>query len=1126
MKKILLTLLLLGLYGTTTAQDLPPSPTAMVLPDITKPSVDAQAITKFGDIPISEYTGMVNAAIPVYTLKSGKLSLPVSLDYNAVGVKVSQPATWTGINWVLSAGGVITRTVHDKGDESDNLDGRITADTIVPAGLLNGSMYTAWLNTVLAKRRKLYDIKPDVFTFNLPGYSGSFFLDKQFVPRLVKADSNLKIEIIGPASDLKTRLRQSREFCITTPDGIKYYFGGDNATETSFLGNRIDNPYVPTAYYLTKIQHPINGIITLEYVSDSVNRTIRLETNESITVKTWQRPSENRDCITPPYSELSHDINTSYNIIANGKTLSKIIGNQGATEIVFNSTAGSAQNYRKVLNSIVIKENNTILNTIDLTYYFPQTQTTSDRFFLTKVEFNKNKNYGGGRKYEQYELEYYEPNLLPNRDSQAKDVLGYYNGKWGNTTALPQNTDLYFHNYYPNLANRSSDFYSAVKGALKKIIFPTKGYTEFEYEMVKSKELDYDGAGIQMNIWRNNPGRNPVNKTSTTASLIGDPIQYPDGTFGFQGLYMDQTIKGIAKVLSNSQMGHTDVIILKITDITDNTVQQFTFRMPDGNQEIGSGRYDFNEEFSFNVKKDHQYSLQLYNNYQFSTTQFDAEVYFVYVKGMKLVDDGPLRVKRVTDYTAESQNAFIKRYYYTGLADIAKSPVELAGFKKNYSYTTDWQLMQCCSGSNGPVGDGEGESLEHKNKYEINFKTLSSQSQIPLFQLEGKYEEVVVSYGGDSFELGGKYKRFHNAPLAINEDIHLVGGTVFQSERSSYLGNAEDIYHGTLMEEADLIKRGNSLNMVRQQTYKYQYEDMASITGIIGGYAYYECLFPSSGADNLDLAKYTLIARKKQLIQKKTVDFVGPSLNTAITTIEDYRYFSLIGLPTSVISSTSEEGIVNYVNYVYADQPHLIPNTTPTQQAAMGKLLELNMVSEPMMVKTFKGPGDGLPTAQGTKVTLFKSWNNNPNRILPEMVRISKGAGALEDRILIEKYDAFGNMAQVRQKDGAATYYQYNGRNQLLLKIENYTPVDSNDTANPIPLPELTPGAPCGLNQSYPGAIVTMFYYDAVTKLLTRTVDTNCRNTYYEYDSLLRLKRIKDHDGNIIEEYDTNYRTN
>lgn len=1125
MKKILFTLLLLGLYGIAMAQEaFPESPTAIVVPQITNPSVDAHAITKFGDIPINEYTGMVSAGIPLYTLKSGQLSLPISLNYNAVGVKVSQPATWTGINWVLNAGGVITRTVHDKGDEADNPDGRMTADTIIPAGLLNGSAYAAWLNLTFAKRRKLVDIKPDVFYFNFPGYSGSFFLDKQFIPRLVKADSNLKIEIVGTDSNLRTRLRQSNEFCITTADGVKYFFGGENATETSFLGNRIDNPYVPTAYYLTKIQHPINGSITLEYLSDSVNRNIRLETNESVTVKTWQKPAENRDCIAPPYSDFNHEVNTSYNIIANGKTLSKIIGNQGATEILFNSTTGSPLNYRKVLNSITIKEESTVMNIIDLTYYFPQTQTTSERFFLTKVEFNKNKNYGTGRKYEQYELEYYSPGLLPGRSSQAKDVLGYYNGK-SNTTALPQNTDVYFHNYYSNLADRSSVFPYAVIGALKKIIYPTKGYTEFEYEMVKSKELDYTASGVQMNIWRNNPERNPINKTSTTASIMGNPYEHPDGTFGFTGIYMDQTIKGIANILSNSQMGHTDVIILKITDITDNTIQQFTFRMPDGNREIGTGRYDFSVEFTFDVRKDHQYSLQLYNNYAFSTTQFDAEVYFNYVKGVKLVDDGPLRVKRVSDYTTESQNAFVKRYYYSGLTDVFKDPIEQATFKKNYSYTTNWDLVQCCGGSND-TNPGDGVSILHRQTYEIKFKTLSSQSQIPLNFLEGKYEEVIVSYGGDNFELGGKYKRFYNAPLAINENIQLVADNVFQLERSTYFGNAEDIYHGTLMEETDLIKRGNTLNTVRQQTYKYQYEDIASISGIIGGYCYYNCLFPASAATNFDLAKYHLIARKKQLIQKKTIDFINAPLSPSITTTEDYEYGTLIGLPTAVTTTTSEDAIVNRVEYTYANQPNLIPDTTPIQTTSLNKLVELNSVSNPIMVKTFRGPGSG--TITGTKVTMFKNWNNNPNRILPETVRFSKGNNALEDRIAIEQYDSRGNMILVSMINGPKTRYEYDVYDNLKAKIENFT----GDLNTTVTVPDVAvdfesgTSGPCTFSSMYPGGIVTWFYYDTFTRLLRRTVDSNCRSTYYEYDALLRLKRIKDHDGNTIEEYDTNYRTN
>ncbi len=1125
MKKILLTLLLLGLYGTTMAQETPPpSPTAMVVPEVTKPSVDAFALTKFGDIPINEYTGMVNASIPLYTLQSGHLSLPITLNYNAAGVKVSQPATWTGINWTLSAGGVITRTVNDKPDEADYLEGRLTAEMIDPAGLYNGSSHAIWLNRIFAKLRRIWDVKPDQFYFNFPGYSGSFFFDVDFVPRLTKADSNLKIEIMGSDPDNKIRFRQSQEFRLITPEGIKYYFGGATATETTFVGTRMDNPYVPTAYYLTRIDHPESGTIMLEYDSDSVNKTIRMDQVESLTVKVYEFDTSTRDCVRPPTVEQDHTTTVNNTITANGKTLTKIKG--AGSEITFNSTNGSSLHYRKVLNSIEIKQGATVVNTINLTYLFPGLPTFSERFFLTKVEFNKNNNYGHGRKYEQYTMEYDDPLALPTRTSSARDALGYYNGKTFNSTALPQNNDLYFHNYYPNLADRSSDFASAVKGALKKIIYPTGGYSEFEYEMEKSK--DYVTDGLTMDIWRNNTARNPVNKTSVNGAITGDLYQNPDGTFGFTGAFENQTIKGIINVLSTSQMGHTDVIVLKISDLSANTIQEITFRMPDGNQEIGTGRYDFSKEFTFDIVKDHQYAFQLYNNYQLSTTQFDAQLYFTYRKGTKLIDDGKLRVKRTTDYTAASEQAFVKRYYYTSMEDYFKNPLDLVTFKKNHEYITDWQLTKCCNG-------GGEAPLEQKQQFEINFRTFSSNPLTPISELERNYEHVLISYGGDNFELGGKYKRFNNSVLGINQDIWPIHQSVFQQERASYKGNAGDIYQGTLLEEIDLTKRGSILYKVRQKNWQYRYEDQANITGVIGGYAYFNCLFKQSGITNFDLRKYQLLSRKVQLVKEKAYDFTTPVLYTVnpdntqdayLSTTTDYWYDGLIGLPTMIVTTTSEDGMVSRVHYTYADQTNLVPDATPAQIAALNKLVELNKVSEPITVRTFYGLANGIPPLTGTKITYYKSWNNNPNRILPELVRFSKGSGALEDRILIEKYDAYGNMVQVRLKDGAPTYYQYNSRNQVTLTIENYAPADPVDGNEEVTLPEPIPGGPCTISQTFPGSIVTYYYYDATTFLLTRTLDTNCRNTYYEYDSLMRLKRIKDHDGNTIEEYDNNYRTN
>ncbi|MEO1051537.1 MAG: hypothetical protein AAFX87_12980 [Bacteroidota bacterium] len=59
----------------------------------------------------------------------------------------------------------------------------------------------------------------------------------------------------------------------------------------------------------------------------------------------------------------------------------------------------------------------------------------------------------------------------------------------------------------------------------------------------------------------------------------------------------------------------------------------------------------------------------------------------------------------------------------------------------------------------------------------------------------------------------------------------------------------------------------------------------------------------------------------------------------------------------------------------------------------------------------------------------------------------------------------------------------------------------------------------------YPAdAHMTTYTYDAARGLMTSTVDPNYLVSYYEYDDLGRLLRIKDHEGNILKTYDYNYR--
>jgi hypothetical protein len=78
---------------------------------IIPPSPNAASLGIFGEIPVSLYTGVPSISIPIYTIKSGDITVSLSLDYHASGIKVAQESSWVGLGWALNAGGVITRNV-------------------------------------------------------------------------------------------------------------------------------------------------------------------------------------------------------------------------------------------------------------------------------------------------------------------------------------------------------------------------------------------------------------------------------------------------------------------------------------------------------------------------------------------------------------------------------------------------------------------------------------------------------------------------------------------------------------------------------------------------------------------------------------------------------------------------------------------------------------------------------------------------------------------------------------------------------------------------------------------------------------------------------------------------------
>ena len=140
------------------------------LPVLSPQSPEAYQITKYGEVNVNESTGVISPSIPLYTYRSGDIDIPITLNYSGNGVKVAQETTWTGINWNLNAGGVITREVRDLPDETQNVIKKYYTNGELN-GLTGSGDYTAtttpwYIELESIGESSSVDSEADIFNYN------------------------------------------------------------------------------------------------------------------------------------------------------------------------------------------------------------------------------------------------------------------------------------------------------------------------------------------------------------------------------------------------------------------------------------------------------------------------------------------------------------------------------------------------------------------------------------------------------------------------------------------------------------------------------------------------------------------------------------------------------------------------------------------------------------------------------------------------------------------------------------------------------------------------------------------------------------------------------------------------
>ena len=476
--------------------------------NVIAPSPEATAMNKFIDLPVGHYTGIPNVSVPIYTLQLPQMSLPISLNYHAGGLKVGEHSTWVGAGWSLNAGGSINRTVRGLPDEYVGpvpvgecvgtgygflrLDTKyFTPDmTGVSVSYLESMTYQVGRPNGTVKQGCLteeidffdngvYDTEPDLYHFSFPGGSGKFLYkrNKQLVK--VSADDvnfgTMPVDAIPGTNTTPVNL-SGTSFTLTDAAGVLYTFEAVEMTNTYSLcvgndpsGDRNGvNPLLehPSSWKLTRMSLA-NNWIDFEYEVDQITYDDQYSSKSYV--------------ISGPGAGGPLTTCVSERRVATQRL--KTITTSNGYKVTFNKSDSRLDlTGGKRLTDITIEKDGLIILNYALDnddYFGINKKLKLNAVNRLSTDLNSDNQLPG------YEFDYHiGAGDFPDRFSHSQDYWGYYNGADNGSNMIP-----YSHeggNLHVNKnthVDRSPSFPHTLKGTLSRLTYPTGGYTNFVYEL-------------------------------------------------------------------------------------------------------------------------------------------------------------------------------------------------------------------------------------------------------------------------------------------------------------------------------------------------------------------------------------------------------------------------------------------------------------------------------------------------------------------------------------------------------------------------------------------------------------------------------------------------------------------
>lgn len=1086
----------------------------------TPASPTAFQFSTYGNLPLNGSSGGFSYTLPIYEIKTGEINMPISLDYFSNGVEVNTLSGSVGTDWVLRAGGVITRKINDYPDESSIRWYPEWAESSTH----RDSIYDSW-------RIVNYDTEQDWFTFNVNGISGNFFFDK-----------NLEIHYLSDQC-LKINKQLNSEgfltgFTIFDDKGTKYEFGnGENFVESTSLLPECDmgTSARNTGWYLQKITSTTGRQILFEYIVSQLEYT----TDYSVTYNRWG------NCPAPALISAQHNIRVCRNRVStDGKLISKIKFDSTLENnvVVYKSSVNflyegnRADGGDKYLKDIEIKHGTNLINSASLTYemvpgssvYLPsflQNDTALlNRLFLTNVTFKGNQT---GTNFQNYLFDYHSKNLVATRLSLARDIYGYSNGGinidefW--STRL--NDQFGIQQYTQGLA--TADFEvnpdRVYYGMLKKIKYPTGGETQISYEVNKDNEIVEEPVYLnqQLNVYKPSCSMPTVTQSftfnSNGSNILLDGVITPlpgncnPVTFQIKFFKNSSTTPFLTLNEGNSGSIFTNTGIPCVGNFVGVNYNHQPICTEAGNSyTIQVSLIGGTASIQLNVR--HNMTLQMVEH-------------IIYGAGA--------RVSELVDLAENGSNNKRKYFYNSFDAFLVNSQSNNSTMQHRYEpklYKEDNNTWYWCPMISNP-NCLQGWSLNTQYNLSLFSNAINTNNQ----SRQGINYNIIseIFYNGAQIT-GAKEKTFCNNPLSpaypyYNPDIY-----------GSNPSNLGDIYKDKIQIEKTLEANG-ALRKKVTTIYQNFGEGHLSSTAVRRNWSIYweedflAKFLPLEGPCGpepqylVPLPNYTLWNYRNYFgnVRPVSSEIVEYFTSLPVTIMTNYEYGVGPYFLPSRINSQDSKGITLATEYRYP-----FDLTAIEQSAFMQQLVSDFRVGDPVISSSFHGT-----EKVSENHVKFGQSTATANKILPIELFHRKGSGLIDintttdRRSLITKYDSNGNILEYKKDNGAFNcliwgYFD----SKIIAEIQNSTYASISSSLITTAKNESNDNDEIGLlsalsaiRNAIPAAMVTSYTHKPGVGVSTVT-DPKADKIVNEYDDFGRLKAVKDKQGNYLSENEYHFR--